>query len=127
MRIKRKKVTKRRKNKSFSFNGGISTLRRYNTIAPLRKTRKTPPAIASGFFSRCRKTRKVKKGGYTNLKTVKILVKPSVLSNSQSKRLVSQISVSDTGTDVDELLADIIHSRVKSNIPYYRKDIKVET
>jgi hypothetical protein len=32
-------------------NGGISTLRRYNTIAPLRKTIKTPPAIASGFFS----------------------------------------------------------------------------
>jgi hypothetical protein len=25
------------------FNGAISALRRYNTIAPLRKTRKNPP------------------------------------------------------------------------------------
>lgn len=71
-----------------------------------------------------RKTRKMylKKGGEM-LKTIKISMKPSVLSSD----LVSSINVSNTNFDVEESLAEIVAGRIKQSLPYYIKEIKVKT
>ena len=90
--------------------------RKLKNARKMRKTRKI------------RKTRKMyKKKGGDLLKTVKILIKPSALSNAKKKNLVSSVTVSDTPLHVDEILAEIVAGRKTQPSPYYFKEIEVKT